>query len=90
MFVDSTSSIAAKRRADMQTLSDDVDGVLAGDLTIMLAQVTPMHGVVLTPVNNFGWDPETWSVTLTSDLAAYRKLERLERKPQVALVFHVR
>jgi hypothetical protein len=76
--------------ADMPTLSDDIDGILAGDLTIMLAQVTPMHGVVLTPVNNFGWDPETRSVTLTSDLAAYRKLERLERNPQVSLVFHVR
>jgi hypothetical protein len=52
--------------------------------------VTPLNGVVLAPVNNFGWNPGTRSVTFTSDLAAYKKLRRLEQNPRVALIFHAR
>jgi hypothetical protein len=67
-----------------------LDAVLDGDFTVALAQVTPLRGVVLTPVNSFGWDAESWTFRFTSDLAAYKKLQRLERNPRAALVFHTR
>lgn len=67
-----------------------LERVLDGDLGIVLAQITPLNGVVLTPVNNFGWDHATRTATFTSDLAAYKKLQRLQRNPRVSLVFHAR
>lgn len=71
------------------TLSE-LEDVLAGDLGVILAQVTPLNGVVLAPVNNFGWDSATSTLTFTSDLAAFKKLQRLEQNPRVAVVFHAR
>ncbi|WP_018179669.1 pyridoxamine 5'-phosphate oxidase family protein [Jongsikchunia kroppenstedtii] len=68
----------------------ELESVLAGDLGVILAQVTPLKGVVLTPVNNFGWDPATRTATFTSDLAAFKKLQRLQRNPKLSLVFHAR
>lgn len=71
--------------------SDEVDEILAGDLAVMLADVTPAHGVVLTPVTNFGLrDRNAGTVTLLSSLGAWRKLARMRRNPKVALVFHTR
>lgn len=75
---------------ETRTSPSGVDSVLAGDLGVVLAQVTPLKGVVLAPVNNFGWDATTRTATFTSDLAAYKKLQRLQRNPQVSLVFHAR
>ncbi|MED5814651.1 hypothetical protein VST63_20020 [Mycolicibacterium sp. 050232] len=65
-------------------------GVLGGDLGVILAQVTPLKGVVLAPVNNFGWDSDARIMTFTSDFAAFKKLRRLEQNPQVTVVFHAR
>lgn len=65
-------------------------GVLSGDLGVILAQVTPLKGVVLAPVNNFGWDADARIMTFTSDFAAFKKLRRLEQNPQVTVVFHAR
>ncbi|MEV2224616.1 pyridoxamine 5'-phosphate oxidase family protein [Nocardia vinacea] len=70
--------------------SDELHKILAGDLTVGLAQVTPLGGVVVAPVNNFGWDAATRTITFTSDLAAFKKLYRLEHNPKVAVAFHTR
>lgn len=71
-------------------MTDALDAVLDGDFTVALAQVTPLRGVVLTPVNSFGWDRDSRTFRFTSDLAAFKKLRRLEHNPQVAVVFHTR
>ncbi|MFF3573704.1 hypothetical protein ACFYXQ_38695 [Nocardia jiangxiensis] len=52
--------------------------------------MTPLRGIVLTPVNSFGWDRDSRTFRFTSDLAAFKKLRRLEHNPQVAVVFHTR
>lgn len=69
---------------------EELNDVLDGDFVVGLAQVTPLRGVVVSPVNSAGWDAETSIFAFTSDLAAFRKLRRLERNPQVAIVFHTR
>jgi hypothetical protein len=57
----------------------------------MLAYVTPLGGMVLTPMTNCALrDREAGTVTLTTPLGAWRKLERMQRTPQVALAFHTR
>lgn len=69
----------------------EVDRVLDGDLAVMLADVTPANGVVLTPLTNFALrDRAAGTVTVLSSLGAWRKLRRLRREPRVALVFHTR
>lgn len=70
---------------------DAVDDVLAGDLTVALATVTPARGVVVTPMANIGLrDRERGTVTVTTSLGLWRKLARIERDPSVALAFHTR
>ena len=70
---------------------DEVDQIFDGDLVVMLADVTPACGVVLTPVTNFALrDRATGTVTVLSSLGAWRKLERIARNPRVALAFHTR
>lgn len=71
-------------------MTDTLDAILDGDFTVVLAQVTPLRGVVLAPVNSFGWECESRTFRFTSDLAAFKKLRRLEANPRVALVFHTR
>jgi hypothetical protein len=73
------------------TWPDDIDEVLAGDLTAALAYVTPAGGVVVTPVSPFGLrDRDAGTVTFTTSLGFGRKLDRLEREPRIALAFHAR
>jgi hypothetical protein len=52
---------------------------------VALAYVTPLAGVVLTPMTNFG--PPT---PMNSSVAADRKLERIRANPRVALAYHTR
>jgi hypothetical protein len=57
----------------------------------MLAYVTPAAGVVLAPVSNFGLhDRAKEEVSVNSSVGAWKKLDRIKRNPQVALVFHTR
>jgi general stress protein 26 len=71
--------------------TDEVDEILAGDQAVMLASVTPARGVVMTPVTNFATrDREAATVTVNSSVGAWRKLDRIRRRPQVALAFHTR
>ncbi|PXX57932.1 pyridoxamine 5'-phosphate oxidase [Nocardia tenerifensis] len=69
---------------------NELDAILDGDFVVALAQVTPLRGVVLAPVNSLGWDADSRTFAFTSDLAAFRKLRRLERNPRVTVVFHAR
>ena len=57
----------------------------------MFAYVTPAKGVVMLPLTNFALhDREAGTTALTSALAAWRKLEKIERNPRVAMAFHTR
>jgi hypothetical protein len=70
---------------------DDVDAVLAGDLAVALAYVTPAGGTVVTPVSPIGLrDRDAGTVTFTTSLGLGKKLERIERNPNVALAYHAR
>jgi hypothetical protein len=70
---------------------DDVDDVLAGDLTAALAYVTPAGGAVVTAVSPIGLrDRAGGTVTFTTSLGLGKKLERIKRDPRVALAFHAR
>jgi len=70
---------------------DDVDEVLAGDLTAAAAYPTPAGGAVVTAVSPLGLrDREAGTVTFTTSLGLGKKLERIKRDPHVALAFHAR
>jgi hypothetical protein len=71
---------------------DAVDDVLEGDQAIALAVVTPARGVVLTPVTNFAArDRAAGTVqSVNSSVGMWKKLERIQRDPKVALAFHTR
>ena len=70
---------------------DDVDRILAGDLAVALAYVTPAGGAVVTPVSPLGLrDRDAGTVTFTTSLGLGKKLERIERNPSVALAYHAR
>jgi hypothetical protein len=70
---------------------DTVDDVVRGDLTVGLAYVTPASGVVVIPVSSVGLcDRDVATVTVTTSLGLWRKLERMSRDPRVAVSFHTR
>jgi hypothetical protein len=70
---------------------NEVDDVLAGDLTAALAYVTPAGGTVVTPVSPVGLrDRDSGTVTFTTSLGLGKKLERIEKNPNVALAYHAR
>lgn len=57
----------------------------------MLGYVTPAHGVVMTPVTNFGLHHrDRGVVTVNTSVGAWRKIARIRRNPNVALAFHTR
>lgn len=71
--------------------SDEIDEILAGDQSIVLAYGTPAGGVVCAPVTNFGQrDRETGTITVNSSVGMPKKLERIRNDPRVALAFHTR
>lgn len=73
------------------TWSDEVDEILAGDLAAGLAYLTPAKGVVITPMAPIGLrDREAGTVTLTTSLALWKKLDRIRRNPGVAVAYHAR
>lgn len=70
---------------------DEVDAVLAGDLTAALAIITPASGAVVTAVAPIGLrDRDEGTVTFTTSLGLGKKLKRIEREPRVALAYHRR
>jgi len=71
--------------------SERADHVLAGDLTAALAYLTPAGGAVVTAVAPIGLrDRERGELTFTTSLGFGRKIERIRRSPQVALLYHAR
>jgi hypothetical protein len=70
---------------------DEVEEVLRGEHAVMLGYLTPARGVVLTPVTNFAQqDREAGTVTISTSVGAWKKLERIRKRPEVALAFHTR
>jgi nitroimidazol reductase NimA-like FMN-containing flavoprotein (pyridoxamine 5'-phosphate oxidase superfamily) len=73
------------------TWNDEIDSILAGDLTAALGYRTPAGGVVLVAVAPIGLrDRAAGTVGFTTSLGFGRKLERIQRDPRVALAFHAR
>jgi hypothetical protein len=71
--------------------SDEVDEILASDLAAALAYLTPAKGVLISPMAPLGIrDRERGTVTLSSSLGLWRKLERIRRDPAVAVAYHAR
>jgi len=71
---------------------DPVDEIFASDQVVALAHVTPARGVVITPLTNTGLrDREAGAITpVSSSIGMWRKLERIQRNPRVAIAYHTR
>ena len=75
----------------MVTWTDDVDEILASDLAAGFAYLTPARGVVITPMAPLALrDRSAGTVTVTTSLAMWRKLDRIRRNDGVAVVYHAR
>ncbi|MBF6298927.1 hypothetical protein IU459_15445 [Nocardia amamiensis] len=73
------------------TWPDEVDEVLAGDLTCAAAYLTPAGGAVVSAVAPIGLrDRAAGTVGFTTSLGFGRKLERMKRDPKAALAYHAR
>lgn len=73
------------------TWTDEIDEILAGDLAAGLAYLTPARGVVITPMAPLGLrDREAGTVTITTSLAMWKKLDRIRRRSGVAVAYHAR
>src|SRR5260221_8963125 len=73
------------------TWDDDVDEILAGDLTTAVGYRTPAGGVVVQAVAPIGLrDREAGTVGFTTSLGFSKKLERIAGDPRVAMAFHAR
>jgi hypothetical protein len=71
--------------------SEEVDGVLGGDLTAALTYLTPAGGAVATCVAPIGLrDPQAGWVGFTTSLGFGKKLDRIEHDSHVAMAFHAR
>jgi Pyridoxamine 5'-phosphate oxidase len=71
--------------------SEEIDGVLGGDLTAALTYLTPAGGAVATCIAPVGLrDRQAGWVGFTTSLGFGKKLDRIERDPHVALAFHAR
>lgn len=73
------------------TWDDNLDEILAADLTAALAYRTPAGGVVVQAVAPIGLrDRERGMVGFTTSLGFSKKLERIAADPRVAMAFHAR
>ncbi len=71
--------------------TDEIDEILAGDLAAGFAYLTPAKGVVITPMAPLGLrDREAGTVTLSTSLGLWKKLDRIRRNPGVAVAYHAR
>lgn len=71
---------------------DAVDEILGADQVVGFAYVTPARGVVLTPLTNFGVrDRDGGTISpLSTSIGLWKKLERIQRQPRVAIAYHTR
>lgn len=73
------------------TWPDHVDEILASDLAAGFAYLTPAKGVVISPMAPLGLrDRSAGTVTVTTSLAMWKKLDRIRRNDGVAIVYHAR
>lgn len=73
------------------TWTDEVDQIMAGDLAAGFAYVTPAKGVVITPMGPIGLrDREAGTITLSTSLGLWKKLDRIRSNPSVAVAYHAR
>src|SRR3954451_3046856 len=71
--------------------TDEIDGILGGDLTAGLAYVTPAGGAVVAAVAPVGLrDREAGTVSFTTSFGCARTLTEPRHNPRVALAFHAR
>ena len=70
---------------------DEVDQVIGGDLAAGVVYATPAKGVVIAPMAPLGLrDRERGTVTVTTSLGLWKKLDRIRSNPSVAIAFHAR
>ncbi|MGM1077847.1 hypothetical protein ACS0VI_16630 [Streptomyces sp. H28] len=70
---------------------DEAYEVMAGDLTVAVAYLTPAGGAVVTSVSPVGIvDRATGRVGFTTSLGFPRKLERILHDPHVSVAYHTR
>lgn len=70
---------------------DEIDEILAGDLTVTIGMPTPKAGVVLASVTPLGLrDRDAGTVSFTTSLGFGRKLERIAADPRIAVLYHAR
>jgi hypothetical protein len=76
----------------MVTWPETVDEIVGGDQAVAVGYLTPARGVVLLPLTNTGVrDRATGRLTaFTSSLGMWRKLERIQREPRIAVAYHSR
>ncbi|MDX6585560.1 MAG: hypothetical protein QOI31_33 [Solirubrobacterales bacterium] len=73
------------------TWTDEVDEILASDLAAGFSYLTPAKGVVITPMAPLGIrDREAGTVTLSTSLGLWKKLDRIRRNSGVAVAYHAR
>ena len=85
--------VAARRRYRHAVVSwtDDVDEILASDLAVGFAYLTPAKGVVISPMAPLGLrDRQAGTVTVTTSQAMWKKLDRLRHNSGVAIAYHTR
>lgn len=70
---------------------DEIDAIIAGDLTGGLGYRTPAGGVVVQSVAPIGLrDRAAGTIGFTTSLGLSKKLERMERDDRVAMAYHAR
>ncbi|WP_024803422.1 hypothetical protein [Nocardia sp. BMG51109] len=72
--------------------SDAADEIIGSDQAVAFGYVTPARGVILTPMTNFGIRERTGGTMtpLNTSVAMWRKLQRLQENPQIAIAYHTR
>lgn len=71
--------------------TDEIDEVIAGDLAAAFVYLTPARGAVVTPMAPLGLrDRGAGTVTLTTSLGLWKKLDRIRANPDVAVAYHAR
>src|SRR5687767_11259123 len=71
--------------------SDEVDEIMGSELAAGFAYLTPAKGVVINPMAPLGIrDREAGTITLSSSLGLWKKLQRIKQNPGVALAYHAR
>ena len=73
------------------TWDDEIDEIINGDAAAGVAYATPAKGVVIVPMAPLGLrDRERGTVTVTTSLGLWKKVQRIRANPSVSIAFHAR